>query len=81
MSVKNITYTYPIKGCKQGEYTSNNIIKDHLLMNHITTLDEIINKQWTDINLHKCTICNDKIYTPKGTLTRHMNSEHKKDKI
>ena len=77
MSLTRKRYSCPVKGCKFRNIGSNNIMKDHLLMNHTKSIKNIESNTWKDLDLYKCKKCEEKIFTTKGALTRHINRDHK----
>ena len=65
-------------GCKTT-VPSDNLLKDHLLYDHPQDLHKIPSKKWIEHNFHFCTQCNDKIFTSKGYLDRHIKITHTQD--
>ena len=55
---------------------SDNLLKNHLLYDHHQDLHKIPSNKWIEHNFHFCTKCNDKIFTSKGYLDRHIKITH-----
>jgi len=66
----------PIKNCYKI-FESNNILKDHLLLDHYNQINTIEEPKWPNLGLHQCKTCVTSIFTSKGALTRHTNTHHK----
>ena len=62
-------------GCKTT-VPSDNLLKDHLLYDHPQDLHKIPLNKWIEHKFHFCTKCNDKIFTSKGYLDRHIKITH-----
>ena len=71
----------PFKGCLTSCHNSN-ILRDHLLTNHLQSLHKLNTETWTNLKLHPCSLCNNQnIFKTKGYLNRHILQSHKKEDI
>ena len=57
-------------------FDSKNLLKDHLLLDHIEELHNIQEMKWSESDLYHCKTCTNCIFTCKGSLTRHTNTYH-----
>ena len=64
-----------MKNCFQS-YTSKNLLKDHLFLDHHNNLHQIEHTTWSNLDLYHCKKCTHAIFTNKGSLSRHTNIHH-----